>query len=95
MTPEQDFTKCVNALHLEIPQSVWNDVHFKWVAVRQSIGEDKARIAELEKEKKALNNMVDDALAKLIESRKEVERLKEDIHYNVKKAIEEILNPKK
>ena len=62
MTPQKEhFNKCINALHLELPQSVWNDVHFNWMKLREEIGKDKERIAELEKEVDRLRGLVEEA----------------------------------
>ena len=88
MTPQKEhFNKCINALHLELPQSVWNDVHFNWMKLREEIGKDKERIAELEKDNseyekdtKHLNDLLNYALKEKEELELKYESLLSDFN---------------
>ena len=39
-----EFNKAINALHLELPQSVWNDFHFKWIQLQNKLDEEKRQM---------------------------------------------------
>ena len=33
----KEFNRCVNALALELPGAVWDDVHFRWIELQNAI----------------------------------------------------------
>jgi hypothetical protein len=79
---KKDFNKAINALALELPEAVWNDFHFRWMKLQNSIS--PCKVDELRKsfevDKETMQAAINRASNIMDEQSKRISELEEELN---------------